>query len=95
MSLDADPHQRRWLALGHGGETSSPLYWRYWKTADRRWIISAPHGMAEFELQHRTVFHQGVPFFEAVSQWQATWRAVAYFYSDVVPGLPPPPLSSD
>lgn len=93
MSLDADGHQRRWLALGYGGKTSSPGTWRYWKTADRTWTIAAPHGLAEFEQRHRTIFYQGEEVLSAATQWEATWRAIGYFYSHVVPKLPAPPTN--
>ena len=93
MSMDADGHQRRWLALGYGGKTSSPETWRYWKGADRTWTIVAPHGLAEFEQRHRSIFYQGEEVLTAATQWEATWRAVGYFYSHVVPTLPAPPMT--
>ncbi|MDH6170910.1 hypothetical protein M2282_006090 [Variovorax boronicumulans] len=93
MSMDADGQQRRWLALGYGGKTSSPETWRYWKTADRRWTIVAPHGLAEFEQRHRSIFYRGEEVLTAATQWEAIWRAVAYFYSHVVSTLPAPPMN--
>lgn len=90
MSTDADGHQRRWLALGYGGKTSSPETWRYWKSGARAWTIAAPYGLAEFEQRHRTIFYRGQEVLAAATQWDATWKAIAYFYSDVVPQLPPP-----
>jgi hypothetical protein len=91
MSMDADGHQRRWLAFGYGGELSPPGTWRYWKTADRTWTIAAPHGLAVFEQRHRSIFYQGEEVLSAATQWEATWGAVGYFYSRVVPNLPAPP----
>ncbi|MBD9667124.1 hypothetical protein IB278_24400 [Variovorax sp. VRV01] len=93
MSMDADGHQRRWLTLGYGGKTSSPETWRYWKAADRTWTIVAPHGLAEFEQRHRRIFYQDEKVLAAATQWEATWRAVGYFYSHVVPTLPAPPMT--
>lgn len=93
MSTDADGQQRRWLALGYGGKTSSLETWRYWKIADRTWTIVAPLGLAEFERRHRSIFYQGEEVLTAATQWEATWRAVGYFYSHVVPALPAPPTN--
>ena len=93
MSMDADGHQRRWLALGFGGKSSSPATWRYWKTADRTWAIVAPQGLAEFEQWHRSILYQGEEVLTAATQWEATWRAVGFFYSHVVPTLPAPPMN--
>jgi hypothetical protein len=94
MSRDSDPQQRRWLSMGYGGKTSPGETWRYWKTADQTWTIAAPLGLAEFELKHRTVFYMGRELFTEDTQWRAQWRALAYFYSEVLPGLRPPPLGS-
>ncbi|MBT2304034.1 hypothetical protein J7E70_26710 [Variovorax paradoxus] len=93
MSLDADAQQRRWLSLGHGGKTSSPMNWCYWKIAARHWTIRASHGLAEYEQRHRTILYQGREVVTADTQWRATWCALAHLYSDVLPGLAPPPLS--
>lgn len=94
MSRDADPQQRLWLALGYGGKTAPADRWRYWKKPDeeRTWIIAAPNGLAEFLLVHHAVSYQGREVLVGRTQWDATWKALAYFYSDLVPTLKPPPL---
>lgn len=95
MSRDADSQQRLWLFLGHGGKTASPGIWRYWKKpgTDREWIIAAPHGLAEFEQRHHDVYFHGKKILSEKTQWDATWKALAYFYEHVVPAIEPLPLS--
>ncbi|RYD80537.1 MAG: hypothetical protein EOP84_11930 [Verrucomicrobiaceae bacterium] len=94
MSRDRDPQQRLWLALGHGGKGAGADRWRYWKKpdAERTWVIAAPNNRAEFLLVHHAVSYQGRELFVGRTQWDATWKTLAYFYSDVVPKLEPPPL---
>ncbi|CAN7776289.1 hypothetical protein LJR084_007905 [Variovorax sp. LjRoot84] len=93
MSVERDGHLRRWLAFGYGGKTSSPGTWRYWKTAERTWTIAFLHGLAEFERRHRSIFYQGEEILTAATQWDATWKAVGYFYSHVVPKLQALPMN--
>lgn len=95
MSKDRDPNQRLWLSLGYGGKTAPETTWRYWKKAkqDKQWIIAAPNSLAVFEQHDNTVFHEGEVIATAATQWLATWSALAYFYRELVPKLPPPPLS--
>jgi hypothetical protein len=94
MSRDADSQQRLWLSLGYGGKTAPLHTWRYWKTSnDREWIIAAPNGLAEFVLKDRIVFYKGQEVLAASTQWGATWRALAYFYENVIPTVKPPPMS--
>lgn len=95
MSRDRDGHQRRWKSLGYGGKTAKRTTWRYWPEKERqRWFISAPNGLAEFEQHDKTVFYGGKKIITADTQWSATWQALAYFYRDVLPTLPPPPMSA-
>jgi len=89
MSRDADSQQRLWLSLGYGGKSGPAASWRYWKATgeERTWIIAAPNGLAEFRQVDRTVYLGDRELLTAMTQWEATWRAVAYFYSDLVPTL--------
>ena len=92
MSRDADGQQRLWLSLGYRGKTGTQPTWRYWKTDSKKWIISAPNELAEFELHDKTVFYKEEAIFTGKTQWSATWQALAYFYEVVVPSLPVPPI---
>lgn len=93
MSMDADGHQRRWLALGNDGKTSSPKPGATGKPPTGRGPSSPLTVFAEFEQRHRSIFYQGEEVLTAATQWEATWRAVGYFYSHVVPTLPAPPMN--
>ncbi len=90
--MDADGHQGRWLAWVWR-QNITPETWRYWKIADRTWTIVAPHGLAEFEQRHQKASSVRAKVLTAATQWEATWRAVGYFYSHVVPTLPAPPMN--
>ena len=95
MSKDNDKHQRQWKSLGYGGKSDPDTVWRWWEKsrAEKVWIISAPNGLAEFEQRGRTVFLDGEELFTGRTQWDATWRALAYFYEKVIPTAPAPPMS--
>ncbi len=98
MSRDADAQQRLWLSFGYGGKTKSQPAWRYWEkgnTETRRWIISAPNDVAQFEQIDKTVYFQGRQILTAATQWAATWAALAYFYEKVVPTLTPPRIGKE
>lgn len=94
-SRDQDHHQRRWLALGFGGKTADETTWRYWSEAGGQgpWRIAAPHRMAEYQLVDKKLYLDGELVLTGRTQWDATWRALAHFYAEVVPALEPPPLS--
>ncbi len=94
MSRDTDTNERLWKSLGYGRKTSSPGNWRYWQHADGHWVIAAPYGAAEFEQRGASVAYRGKVVVRAKTQWATTWLALAYFYAEVVPTLPKPPLSS-
>ena len=96
MSRDADGQQRLWLSLGYAGKKGNKDNWRYWEKqpkGSRQWVISSPNSHVEFEQHDKTVFFRGKQILTAKTQWAATWRALAYFYEEVVPTLPEPPMS--
>jgi hypothetical protein len=89
-SRDADVNQRLWKALGYGGKTGDPRNWRYWPMAGSGpWTIMAPCEAAEYRQEGKKVYYQGKLLFEAATQWEATRRAIAHFYTDVWPTLLP------
>jgi hypothetical protein len=94
MSKDKDPQQRLWLSLGYGGKRASTVTWRYWAKRGEKgtWIIAAPNDLAKFEQRGREVFLNSKQILSGRTQWHATWAALAYFYSDVVPTIEPPRL---
>ena len=95
MSRDTDANQRLWKSLGYGGKTSPKSVWRYWKHGEGHWVIAAPNDLAEFEQHGHSVSYGGEVVVKAKTQWSATWLALAYFYSQVVPKLPKPPLGQN
>lgn len=94
MSQDADAQQRLWLSLGYGGKRKPQPTWRYWEhpKGSKRWVISAPNQLAEFEQHGKTVLYRGEVVATGRTQWAATWAALAYFYETVVPTIKPPAL---
>ena len=94
MSLDTDAQQRLWLSLGYGGKTKPQPTWRYWEDpkGSKRWVISAPNELAEFEQLDKTIRYRGEVVAAGDTQWAATWAALAYFYEKIIPTLDPPPL---
>ncbi|MEX3839787.1 hypothetical protein [Paraburkholderia sp. BR10882] len=94
-SRSTDPNDRRWKALGFGHKTSSDSTWRWWSEAADKgpWRIAAPFGMAEYRLVGKKLYLDDNLVLEGKSQWDATWRAIAHFYAEVVPNTLPPPLA--
>lgn len=94
MSRDTDPQERLWQSFGYGHKSSAPTTWRYWEEpkGSKQWIISAPNDLVRFEQRDKTVFYKGEAIHTAETQWLATWRALAYFYDQVVPTLPRPAI---
>lgn len=87
-SRDTDPNQRLWKALGYGGKGGDTRNWRYWPQSSRGpWTIMAPCEAAEYQQEGARVFYKGEMLFEASTQWEATRRAMAHFYTDVWPTL--------
>jgi hypothetical protein len=83
-------HERLWKQLGHKtGESSPSSTWRWWKAEDehRIWVIAAPNDLAAFKQVHRTVYLDDEELFTARTQWEATWKTLAYFYEHIVPRL--------
>lgn len=81
-------HEKLWKKLGHKTGKSSPnSSWRWWKVEDqdRTWIIAAPDDLAEFKQIDRTVYFGVEELFTAKTQWEATWKALAYFYEHIAP----------
>lgn len=97
MSRDRDPQQRLWLSLGYGGMTAPETTWRYWAKPGEKsvWEIAAPNNLALFLQRGRKVFYKDVEIISAKTQWEATWRALAYFYEKIIPTLTPPPIEPE
>lgn len=96
MSRDRDPQQRLWLSLGYGGATAPQPTWRYWAKPGEKftWIIAAPNDLARFEQRGSKVYYGDVEIISAETQWEATWRTLAFFYESVIPTVTPPPLAA-
>lgn len=96
MSRDRDPQQRLWLSLGYGGKKALRSTWRWWPKpgAKSTWVIAAPNDLAFFEQRDRKVYYNDVEIVSAETQWQATWRTLAFFYESVIPTVTPPPLAA-
>ncbi len=87
-SRDSDPNQRLWKALGYGGKEGETRNWRYWPQSGKGpWTIMAPFEAAEYRQEGSKVFYRGEMLLEASTQWEATRRAMAHFYTDVWPTL--------
>ena len=96
MSRDRDAQKRLWLSLGYGGKTAPTSTRRYWAKPREKsaWIIAAPNDIARFEQRERKVYYGNVEIISAETQWEATWRTLAYFYERVIPTVTPPTLAT-
>ncbi|SOZ19371.1 hypothetical protein CBM2609_B30248 [Cupriavidus taiwanensis] len=94
-SRSQDGNERKWKALGFGHKTSDPTTWRYWSEQAGKgpWRIASPFDIAVYRQVGRQLFLDDLLILEGATQWDATWQALAHFYSQVVPRLAAPPLS--
>jgi hypothetical protein len=90
MAKSYDKNDLVWRRLGFRNcrEPNDTWNWSKSLTEKRVFKILAPHGLAEFEQRHCTVYYQGKKIIEAHTQWEATWATVGYFYSKIVSTLP-------
>jgi|GEM_PF-5441761 hypothetical protein len=96
-SRNTDANERKWKALGYGHKTSDPATWRYWSEQAGKgpWRIASPFDIVVYRQVGRQLFLDDILILEGVTQWDATWRALAHFYAHIVPNLAAPPICGD